>query len=205
MDKPKKALKSCEAAPAPAKTLDAKAKAKAGAHMAMLLPFSIKVSNSFSSISNEPIEDDIGRDSEKTSQTVKFAKKENRVAHRHGKYPSYLKYVPYHPAKTVTEFQSAEAIKHYESWYRDKAYRLHREIKPEDPSSREAFFPSKGSTLLLASGEPSPSDEKCAPRTLKPTRFAARANKHVVRDLTREYMVDSGASFHLVSEDSVTI
>ena len=85
-----------------------------------MLPFSIEVSNSFSSIANEPIVEDLGRDAEKTSKTVKIAKKEKRKAHRHQKYPSCLKYFPYYPAKPVTEFLSAEETKHYESWYRDQ-------------------------------------------------------------------------------------
>ena len=105
----------------------------------------------------------------------------------------------------MTEFLSAEATKHYESCYRDEAYKLHRELHPEGPLSNEAFFSSKGSTLLLASGDPSPSEAMIStPRILKPTRFTARAGKRMLQGLTRQYIVDSGASFHLVSEELLT-
>ena len=60
--------------------------------------------------------------------------------------------------------------------------------------------------MLLAGEEPSlAGGQKLAPKILKPTRFAARAGKRVVQGLTREYIVDHGASFHLVSQDSLTL
>ena len=106
------------------------------------------MSNAFALIADAPIDGDLGRDAEKTSKTVKFAKKEHRAANRHEKYFSYLNYFHYYPPKSVTEFLSTETTKHYESWYRDEAYKLHRELHPEAPLSRDAFFSSKGSTLL---------------------------------------------------------
>ena len=86
--------------------------------MAMLFPFSVEVSNSFALVADEPIDEDLGRDAEKTFKKVKFAKKENKVANRHGKYPSYMKHFPYYLPVPVTEFLSAEAAKHCESWGR---------------------------------------------------------------------------------------
>ena len=207
-DKPKKALKSGEAAPAPAKDpaepkAKPKAKPKAAKQvMAVLFPFSLKEQKPTACQATETCSENLSRDAKKSSKRVKFPKVLNKVANRHGKFPSYLKYFPYAKTKPVTEFLSKEAIKHYEAWYRDQAYKWHCDLYPDEQLSREAFFSYKGSTPTPKCEEPS-NDKKLAPKILKPTRYAARAQR-VSPANTREYIVDSGASFHLVSEDSLT-
>jgi hypothetical protein len=177
MEKPQKA------APAPAKDAEAKSKAKAKAKAVVaLLPYA--------TVSTQPCGH--AANVTPTSRKVKFAKKEYRNAHRHEKYPSYLRYYPYTPPTPVTEFKyTSEENRYYESWNRDQAYRLHKEIAGKNMVSEEEFFVSKGTTLLGGGG------------ILKTTKFAAKANKNT-RISTREFIVDSGASFHLVSEDSLT-
>ena len=205
MDKPSKALKSGEAAPA---VTDAKAKVKAGekpkAVMAIMMPFSIKVTNDFDPIADVPTKENLGRDAENTSKKVKFAKKDHQIAARHIKHPSYLKYFPYKEMPPVTKFMSSEESEHYNAWYRKEAFKLHKELHPEVSLEEEAFFSSNESTPSKVSGEPSPEDQKnSAPRILKPTNPTAMISKVPIGDTTRSYIVDSGASFHLASKDTL--
>jgi hypothetical protein len=109
-----------------------------------------------------------------------------------------------------------EAIEHYEAWSRKVALRLFRELYPDDPTSDENFFRSAPcESIAPADLEVSPKATEAEARKVpdkdgwikvknrrKPRNRKSAATVNSLGP--RRYIVDSGASFHLVSKDTLS-
>jgi hypothetical protein len=106
---------------------------------------------------------------------------------------------------------SKDEIAFKENWYRQKALKDYRELYPDDNISAKEFF-KNGSVPNGSNSQKKPSKEdykkkyptpaeapKSSPKgTKKPFSLQSKGSKD------RRFLVDSGASFHLVSKESLS-
>ena len=148
------------------------------------------------------------------SNKVQFTKSATRLAGKHEKHPSYEKYdlkaKDFVPRKTSPNgkvvMDSKEQIALSENWFRQKALKDFRHLYPEDPITAKDFFKpgaqlkGKFQKKLSAESAPAPSEvPKVSSKEKMPVfKLQSKGPK------TRKFLVDSGASFHLVSKESLS-
>jgi hypothetical protein len=117
-----------------------------------------------------------------------------------------LKNLEYEPQRTDSQgnltMPSKDEISFNENWYRQKALKEYRNLYPKDPVEAKDFFvkdkPSKATPKEPSSAE----SQAQAPSTSTDRKIYALQGK--AKGPKRRYLVDSGASFHLTSKESLS-
>jgi hypothetical protein len=110
-----------------------------------------------------------------------------------------------------------DEIEFYENWFRLNALKLHREINPGKKITAEEFFRKGPKTSLPADREVMLQTSEAKEKTpagkgeytlvKRKSRNRSRNKKHIAtlnNPGPRRYIVDSGASFHLVSKETLS-